>query len=81
MNRRQWRVVCLNVSLQDAYLASAEHYAHITDLAKRVSDWENKILPKLNEEVSSIAAKRDNTFKVACSHLLTNIPFLVAGHT
>ncbi|ELU12854.1 hypothetical protein CAPTEDRAFT_219248 [Capitella teleta] len=34
----------------DGYLASAEQYAQITELSKRVSDWENKILPKLEEE-------------------------------
>ncbi|KAK3591844.1 hypothetical protein CHS0354_005040 [Potamilus streckersoni] len=34
----------------EQYLASAQEYAQITELSKRVSEWEEKILPKLQEE-------------------------------
>lgn len=34
----------------DQYLASAQEYAQITELSQRVSDWEDKVLPKLEEE-------------------------------
>ena len=43
--------VCVCVCEQEGYLASAQQYAQITELSKRVNDWENKILPKLQEEV------------------------------
>ncbi len=36
----------------DGFLASAQQYAQITDLSKRVGEWEEKILPKLRLEVS-----------------------------
>ncbi len=35
----------------DGFLASAQQYAQITDLSKRVGEWEEKILPKLKLEV------------------------------
>ncbi|CAH1787250.1 unnamed protein product [Owenia fusiformis] len=34
----------------DGFLASAQMYAQHTDLSKRVSEWENNLLPKLQEE-------------------------------
>ncbi|XP_076114530.1 condensin-2 complex subunit H2-like [Mytilus galloprovincialis] len=34
----------------DQYLASAQEYAQITELSQRVSEWEDKVLPKLAEE-------------------------------
>lgn len=34
----------------DQYLASAQEYAKITELSQRVSEWEDKVLPKLAEE-------------------------------
>ena len=32
-------------------MASAQEYAQITELSKRVAEWEDKILPRLEEEV------------------------------
>lgn len=34
----------------DQYMASAQEYAQITELSQRVSEWEDKVLPKLAEE-------------------------------
>lgn len=34
----------------EGFLASAQQYAQITELSRRVSEWEEKILPKLKEE-------------------------------
>lgn len=31
-------------------MASAQNYAQITELSKRVADWEDKVLPRLEEE-------------------------------
>ena len=36
---------------QEGFLASAQQYAQITELSQRVTEWEEKILPKLQEEV------------------------------
>ena len=38
--------------IQDAYIASAQQYAQVTDLSKRVQQWEDKIRPILKREVS-----------------------------
>lgn len=35
----------------------AQQYAQETDLSRRVRDWEDRILPVLSEEVSSISCK------------------------
>ena len=35
----------------DGFLASAQQYAKITELSRRVSEWEDKIFPKLRQEV------------------------------
>ena len=35
-------------------MASAQEYAQITELSKRVSEWEEKIVPRLEEEVFSL---------------------------
>ena len=40
----------------EGFLASAEQYAQITELSKRVHEWEDKILPKLREEVRQISS-------------------------
>ena len=40
----------------EGFLASAQQYAQITELSKRVSEWEDKILPKLREEVREISS-------------------------
>ena len=37
--------------VQEQYLASAQEYAQITELSKRVAEWEEKVLPRLEEEV------------------------------
>lgn len=34
----------------EEYLASAQQYAQTTELSKRVTEWEDKVLPKLHEE-------------------------------
>ncbi|XP_067655076.1 condensin-2 complex subunit H2-like [Haliotis asinina] len=34
----------------EAFMASAQEYAQITELSKRVADWEEKIVPRLREE-------------------------------
>ncbi|KAL5006676.1 hypothetical protein ScPMuIL_015482 [Solemya velum] len=36
----------------DQYLASAQEYAQITELSRRVAEWEEKVIPKLEEEDS-----------------------------
>ena len=41
------------ISLQDAFLAGAQEYAQITELGKRVAEWEDKIKPRLELEVCS----------------------------
>ena len=43
---------------QEDYLANAQQYAQMTELAKRVAEWEDKILPILAEEVFIIYCKR-----------------------
>ena len=40
--------------LQNNYLAEAQQYAQETDLSRRVKDWEEKIIPVLQEEVCLI---------------------------
>lgn len=35
-------------------MASAQEYAQITELSRRVSEWEERVLPKLEEEVSHL---------------------------
>jgi|SaaInl33SG_5_DNA_1037386.scaffolds.fasta_scaffold13299_1 hypothetical protein len=35
----------------DGYMASAQQYAQLTDLARRVSEWEEHLVPKLQTEV------------------------------
>ena len=47
------------VRTQEGYLASAQQYAQITELSKRVADWENKIVPKLQEEVRAVNLHTD----------------------
>lgn len=44
-------VLTLFLRFQEGFLASAQQYAQITELAKRVTEWEDKIGPKLQEEV------------------------------
>ena len=39
--------------MQEKFYASAAEYAQITDLSRRVAEWEEKIQPKLEEEVSA----------------------------
>ncbi|XP_078333475.1 condensin-2 complex subunit H2-like [Crassostrea virginica] len=34
----------------DQYLASAQEYAQITELSRRVAEWEERVVPKLEEE-------------------------------
>ncbi|XP_064635218.1 condensin-2 complex subunit H2-like [Lineus longissimus] len=34
----------------ESYISSAQQYAQITELSRRVSEWEEKILPKLEQE-------------------------------
>ncbi|KAK3103558.1 hypothetical protein FSP39_020158 [Pinctada imbricata] len=34
----------------DQYMASAQEYAQITELSKRVAEWEEKVIPRLEEE-------------------------------
>ena len=41
---------------QENFLAQAAKYAQISELSKRVAEWEEKITPKLLEEVSVIAS-------------------------
>ena len=35
----------------EGYMASAQQYAQLTELARRVAEWEENIIPKLAEEV------------------------------
>ena len=37
---------------QEGFMACAQQYAQVTDLSRRVAEWEQKIIPKLEEEVS-----------------------------
>ena len=41
---------------QENFLAQAAKYAQISELSKRVAEWEEKITPKLLEEVSVVAS-------------------------
>lgn len=34
-------------------MASAQEYAQITELSRRVAEWEERVVPKLEEEVST----------------------------
>ncbi|KAL4224510.1 Condensin-2 complex subunit H2 [Mactra antiquata] len=34
----------------DEYMESAKKYAHVTEQSRRVSEWEDKVLPRLDEE-------------------------------
>ena len=40
------------IVLQEGFMTSAQVYAQITELARRVQEWEEKIIPRLREEVS-----------------------------
>jgi hypothetical protein len=43
---------CLFNFFQESFIASAQQYAQVTELSQRVGEWEEKILPKLEREVS-----------------------------
>ena len=69
----------------EGFLASAQQYAQITELSKRVSEWEDKILPKLREEVWEISSAFNicitKLFEVTVNHnhRIENCDFLISS--
>lgn len=61
LNWVQWSLMIGNekfsinfICEQEQYMASAQEYAQVTELSRRVSEWEERVLPKLEEEVSHL---------------------------
>ncbi len=50
----------------EGFLTSAQQYAQITELSKRVAEWEDKIVPKLQEEVNLLCFNLFHDFPLVC---------------
>ena len=51
-------------------MASAQEYAQVTELSQRVAEWEEKIIPKLRQEVRfRFSVENPSCIVIALHHL------------